>query len=185
MDDPRPTLDDRPSDVYADLAAPIFRDIIAPGYAMEVRDLATWRRRWRKISNWVEGLAHVMLGAASILAFSAGFFDDKFLSYASACSSTICLAMLRFSAYASNESVERNAALTRLLGSVGLSPMPDLNVPPATSAAEPPGTVAGRGPGSSHRARPPRRPKKWRRAPAEAVPAGPTPGSGGEYPEPH
>lgn len=119
-----------PATTYSDLAGPLFRDVIAPDFEDEVRDVALWRHRWRKISNWVEGIAHVMLGAASILAFSAGFFDNKYLTYASACSSTVCLALLRFSAYANNESVERNTVLTRLLKTVGIAPMPDPGAPP-------------------------------------------------------
>ena len=114
---------------YTDLAGTLFRDVIAPDYTGEVRDVITWRHRWRKISNWVEGVAHVLLGVASVLAFSAGFFDNKYLTYASACISTLCLAMLRFSAYANNESVERNAILTRLLNVVGIAPMPNPGAP--------------------------------------------------------
>ena len=147
----------RPPATYSDLAGPLFRDVVAPDFEGEVRDVVLWRHRWRKISNWVEGVAHVLLGAASILAFSAGFFDNKYLTYASACSSTVCLALLRFSAYANNESVERNTVLTRLLKTAGIAPMPDPGAPPVAD----PDVV---GPEPDH-------------ADAAAVAATPTPGA--------
>jgi hypothetical protein len=84
----------------------------------------------------------VLLGATSILATSAGFFDNKYLTYASACSSTVCLAMLRFSAYAHKESVERNEALTQLLRTAGLAPMPDPGGAPPGYKADPGGEGA-------------------------------------------
>jgi hypothetical protein len=121
------------TNTYTDLAGPIFRDVIAPDFESEIRDVVTWRRRWCKIANWVEGGAHMLLGAASILAFSAGFFNDRGLTYASACSSTVCLAMLRFSAYANSESIERSNILNRLLSTAGIAPSPSAA---AQSAAE-------------------------------------------------
>ena len=110
---------------YTDLAGPIFRNIIVPDFEEEVKDVAQWRHYWRKISNCFEGIAHILLGVASILSFSAGFFNNIYLTYAAACGNTICLAMLRFSAYANNESIERNMILTRLLNMIGISPLPD------------------------------------------------------------
>ena len=111
---------------YADLAGPVFRDIIAPDFNAEIRDVVAWRHIWRKLANWVEGIAHIMLGVASILAFSAGFFNTPMLSYAAACASTVCLAMLRFSAYANNESIERNDILNNLLRTIGIDPVPSI-----------------------------------------------------------
>ena len=110
---------------YSELAGPIFRNIIVPDFEEEVRDVALWRHHWRKISNCVEGIAHIMLGISSILSFSAGFFNNMYLTYAAACSSTICLALLRFSAYANNESNERNVILTKLLNMIGITPLPN------------------------------------------------------------
>lgn len=114
---------------YSSLATTIFTDIVGPDFTEEVRDVISWRHRWRKISNWSEGLSHVVLGAASILAFSAGFFENNYLSYASASCSTICLSMLRFSVYANNEQIERNATLSRLLSTAGIENIPSENMP--------------------------------------------------------
>jgi hypothetical protein len=122
---------------YGDLAAPLFREVIAPSFEREVRGLVASRLSWRKAANWVEGGAHVLLGGSSILAFTAGFYDSKLLSYASACCSTVCISMLRFAAYAANESSDRNAVLSRQLAAVGLSPMPDLADAPGGARPSP------------------------------------------------
>jgi hypothetical protein len=101
----------------------IYREIINPDLRRQFRDLATWRHRWRKISKWCEGVAHLLLGAASILAFSAGFFDSFSLSYSSACCSTTCVALLRFAAYAAGEATERDTELAQLaLNNFGVAP---------------------------------------------------------------
>lgn len=122
---------------YGDLGAQIFNEIIAPDFEFEVRDVVRSRFRWRKISDWVEGIAHVLLGATSILAFSAGFFGNIYLAYAAACCSTVCLAMMRFSAYANGESIERNTILNRMLAMAGIDPMPTPTEPPTELQAGP------------------------------------------------
>lgn len=120
---------------YTTLAGGLFRDVVAPSFVAEVRDVTAWRHHWRKIANWVEGVAHLLQGVASVLAFSAGFFNDLYLTYASACVGTVCLAMLRFAIYANNESVKQNIILSRLLSAAGVSPMPDPGCPPGSDGS--------------------------------------------------
>jgi hypothetical protein len=111
---------------YADLAAGVFADIIAPDFRAEVEDVVVWRHRWRKAANGFEGLAHLLLVAGAVLAFAAGFFDVRVLSFVAGCCGTLSLALLRFSVYANRESLERNSILERLLHAAGLEPPPSI-----------------------------------------------------------
>lgn len=109
---------------YAAVRNDVLQRIVIPDYKREVEDVTVWRHRWRKIANWVEGLAQVLLGVATMLAFAAGFFNVQYLPFAAGCFNTLCLVMLRFSAYANRESAERNAILGRLLVFLGATPPP-------------------------------------------------------------
>ena len=136
---------------YADLGPDLFRTLIAPNFRAEMADVVVWRHRWRKIGNWAEAAAHVFIGLSSILAYSAGFFNSRFLAYASACFSTVCIALLRFATYAENESIERNAILGRLTAAAGInddpaitaatSPSPETDIASITQTTPPVGAA--------------------------------------------
>jgi len=132
---PPATLGATPT-TYAALAAAIFADIIAPDYREEVQDIVLWRRRWARIADWTEGLAHALLGAGAMLAFAASFFGSGYVSFAAGCCSTACLALLRFSIYAAHECTARNAILDRLLAAAGLGPAPGIVDPDTSGGAD-------------------------------------------------
>lgn len=109
---------------YTDMRDAIFQQIVVPDYRREVAEVVTWRQRWRKIASFSEGIAQCFVGMSTLLAFAAGFFDSKYLSFAAGCCSTVCIVLLRYSTYAENESAERNGILARLLTRIGIAPMP-------------------------------------------------------------
>lgn len=134
-DEPSPTT---PLGVAGDtsLRDKVLREVIAPDFEREVRDVVAWRHNWRKIANWSEGIAHLLLVVATALAYSAGYFDSiRELAYAAGCVNVVVLALLRFAAYANKESSERNAILNRFLKLLGIEAMPDITADAEASAA--------------------------------------------------
>ena len=117
---------------YNDLRLPVLNNIVVPNYLREIKDVVKSRHRWRKIASAVEASAQIVLGAASVLAFSGGFFENPLLTYFAACCTTLCMALGKLSTYAESECVERNTILTRLLERINIGAMPSI------SSVEPP-----------------------------------------------
>jgi len=57
----------------------------------------------------------IFTGLGSVLAFSAGFFRNEYLSYASGCSSVIAIILVKASYYANSQSHYHDAKLKNLL----------------------------------------------------------------------
>jgi hypothetical protein len=155
---------------YESLREKVFTEVIVPDCEQEVRDVIKWRHRWRKIANWAEGVGHLFLIADVILALSAGYFDEEYLSYIAGCSSALCLALLRFAAYANKESSERNEVLNRYMNLLGLGAQPDLVAGSAPDAGDT-RDVEAPPDGSPGPLRPPSRKKKKRADPRRGEPA--------------
>lgn len=109
-----------------ELTSDVLTNIVVPEYKDEIKDIIIWRRKWRKIANWAEASAQILLGMGTILAYSAGFFNTKYLSFASGCCSTLCVILLRYSKYANGESNERNKILNDLLKKIDIDEMPNI-----------------------------------------------------------
>ena len=58
--------------------------------------------------------------------FSAGFYDNKMLSFIAGCLGSLSLATLKTSAFALNESKERTASLNKLLTQLNLGTIPEI-----------------------------------------------------------
>lgn len=112
---------------YRELRRPVLNNIVVPNYIAEVDDIIKSRHKWRKAASIIEALGQLLLGAASVLAFSAGFFNNTYLTFSAACCSTLCLALGRLSTYAENECVERNTILKRLFKRIELESMPSIS----------------------------------------------------------
>lgn len=112
---------------YRDLRRAVLNNIVVPNYLAEIEDVINARHKWRKISSIIEAFGQVLLGVASVLAFSAGFFNNPYLTFAAACCSTLCLALGKLATYAESECVERNTILSRLLKRIELESMPSIS----------------------------------------------------------
>ncbi len=112
---------------YVDLRLPVLNNIVVPNYLREINDVVKSRHRWRKIASAVEASAQIVLAAASVLAFSGGFFENPLLTYFAACCTTLCMALGKLSTYAESECVERNTILTRLLERINIGAMPSIS----------------------------------------------------------
>jgi hypothetical protein len=112
---------------YVDLRLPVLNNIVVPNYLREINDVVKSRHMWRKVASAVEASAQIVLGAASVLAFSGGFFDNPLLTYFAACCTTLCMALGKLSTYAESECVERNTILTRLLEKINIGSMPSIS----------------------------------------------------------
>jgi hypothetical protein len=123
---------------YDELRVRVLHDEVIPDFLREVQDVIVWRWRWRKIANWAEGIAHLLLAAATVLVYSAGYFDKvAYLAYVAGCVNVGVLALLRIAAYANKESSERNVILNRHLRLLGLSEMPDITADLDTAGGSP------------------------------------------------
>jgi hypothetical protein len=112
-----------PDAAPASIAQKIVHAILVPDFEREVRDAVGWRRLWQRVAGRVEGAAQVLLVAGIITAYSAGYFDGvPYLSYVAGSVNVLCLALQRFSLYASRAGAEQNEALERLLRVLGLAP---------------------------------------------------------------
>ena len=72
-------------------------EIVGPAYVRDVQDLADGRYRWRKAHNACETAAKVLSGGSTMLAFAAGAYSSKALSFAAGCVGTSALVVMLFS----------------------------------------------------------------------------------------
>lgn len=108
------------------MAGSIIKDVVAPTYVEEARQMIRGRGYWRRVGDGCESVSRVLAGIASVLAFSATSFDHKYLAFAAGCANTVGLVVLLFSNYAHKESRERTTQLNTILQAVGVTPMPYL-----------------------------------------------------------
>ena len=101
-------------------------DMVNQAYTWDVRDTVNGRFSWRKASNVSEGLAKVLAGVSTVLAFAAGVYDDRAMSFSAGTVGTVSMVCMTLAAYASNESTQRTQQLNSLLGHLGISKVPDL-----------------------------------------------------------
>ena len=95
-------------------------------YEKDVNDNISARYTCRKTGHILEVVSQLFSLGSTILAFSAGFYDIKLLSFIAGCLGSLSLATLKTSAFALKESKERTNALNILLEKLGLSTVPDI-----------------------------------------------------------
>jgi hypothetical protein len=95
-------------------------------YEKDVNDNISARYTCRKTGHILEVVSQLFSLGSTILAFSAGFYDIKLLSFIAGCLGSLSLATLKTSAFALKESKERTTALNILLEKLGLSTVPDI-----------------------------------------------------------
>jgi len=110
----------------------VLQQIIQPAYIKDISSLVDWRFKWRKIGNYLECFSQLLSLVGIIFAFSAGFYDDKSLSFYSGCMGSVSLALLKSSAYAFAESKERTGSLNTILSQLHIDTMPNIIVEDAS-----------------------------------------------------
>ena len=95
-------------------------------YEKDVDDNIAARYTCRKTGHILEVVSQILSLGSTILAFSAGFYDIKMLSFIAGCLGSLSLATLKTSAFALNESKERTASLNKLLTQLNLGTIPEI-----------------------------------------------------------
>lgn len=101
---------------------------IRQSYEKDINENLESRSRCRKLGNSLQTLSQFISVGATIMAFSAGFYDDKILSFISGCLGSLSLAFLKTSDYALNESRERTESLNIILKKLNIDTIPDVVV---------------------------------------------------------
>ena len=101
---------------------------IRQSYEKDINENLESRSRCRKLGNSLQTLSQFISVGATIMAFSAGFYDDKMLSFISGCLGSLSLAFLKTSDYALNESRERTESLNIILKKLNIDTIPDVVV---------------------------------------------------------
>lgn len=110
----------------------IINNYLTPAYIKDITDTIRWRYLYRKIGENLETISKLLSATSTILAFSAGVFSNiSALSYAAGVIGVMSLTGMQISSYAINESKECNTELNKLLSSLTIKKMPDLD--PLTS----------------------------------------------------
>ena len=106
------------------------RELIARSYRTEVGSMIRWRDGWKKFGDACEAIAKGLTGVSAVLAFASSAIRDEkiadILSFSSGGVGTLGLVLLTYSGYAIGESKQRTAELNGILGSIGVTPVPDI-----------------------------------------------------------
>lgn len=102
----------------------ILKEYIEPAYKRDVKNSLGWRYRWRQIGNCVECIAQFFILISTLLAFAAGYEDDRLLSFLSGGSMVISLGLVRYSNYSFKESKERTQELNKILHHLHMKNIP-------------------------------------------------------------
>ena len=106
----------------------IINNFLTPAYIKDITDTIKWRYLYRKIGENLETISKLLSSASIILAFSAGAFSNiSALSYSAGVIGVISLTGMQIASYANNESKECNTELNKLLSSLTINKMPDLD----------------------------------------------------------
>ncbi len=101
---------------------------IGETYYTDIKYNIRSKSRWKMMGDMTEALSYIMTGIATILAFSAGFSNNAWLSFAAGCFSTASLVFLNFSSYATKESKERTRQVNKILDKLGIDQIPDIAI---------------------------------------------------------
>jgi hypothetical protein len=106
------------------------RGVIAQAYRSEVGSMVKWRGVWKRFGDACEAIAKGLTGVSAVLAFASsatqGAKTADILSFTSGAVGTLGLVLLTYSSYAIGESRQRTSELNHILGSIGVTPVPDI-----------------------------------------------------------
>ena len=120
-------------------------NIIQPNYVNDIESFIRGRRCWRVTGNVFETMSKLLIGAGSVLSFSAGVYQNSNLSFLAGTISTVSVVSLQFSTFCKQQSRKSTEALNVLLKTLKLDVLPEdndtvepavvLNVPPAAASS--------------------------------------------------
>lgn len=97
----------------SEFASAVWNELMQPDQRNRLTDLLSARQKWKKAQNWTEGISQTFFLIATILAFSAYYWDTKLLSFLAGAVGGTGTGLFGFSKYAGSESSERSINLTR------------------------------------------------------------------------
>ena len=106
-----------------DLKNKIQEELIEKTYYNDIKWNLRSRSIWKGVGDATEALSQILTGAATILAFAAGFFNYAMLSFIAGCLGTGALVFLKFSSYSMKESKERTEEVNQILIKLGMAPV--------------------------------------------------------------
>ena len=113
---------------YQELIDRIKKDLIETTYYDDIKYNIKGKTQWKTIGDVCEAVAHGFMSLSTVLAFSAGVFDNKILSFIAGSVGVLSFALLRFSSYATKESKERTDQVNLILDSLGIKRLTDIAV---------------------------------------------------------
>ena len=96
-------------------------------YNNDIEENIYERSRCRKMGHIFEGLSQILALGGTILAFAAGFYDNKTLSFIAGSLGSLSLATTKTAGFALKESNERTAALNTLLKKINIKGIPGID----------------------------------------------------------
>lgn len=117
-----------------DLATRIQKELVETNLYDDVKYNIKSKSQWKVIADAFEALAYICMAVSAIIAFAAGYFDMKVLSFISGGVGVLAFVVGRFSIYAMKESKERTDQVNTLLTKIGIDKIPDITVEPAPGA---------------------------------------------------
>lgn len=118
-----------------DLATKIRTELVEKNYYRDVKYNIISKSACKITGDITEAIAHILMGVTAILAFAAGFYDLRVLSFVADCLGTASLVLLRFSSYCMKESKERTKQVNKLLDRLGISGIPDITIDSSVARA--------------------------------------------------
>ena len=120
-------MSDSPTVSLRDIKIDVMHEV-QDDFKKTVHYLLKSRKKWRKIENYSETIAHILMLFGTIMTFSAGIFDNKILSFIAGGILSLSAALLKLAAYCHAECLERNSILNEHLTRINMKSIP-LNTP--------------------------------------------------------
>lgn len=109
------------NEIKTDIASTLRRT-----YQNDINKSLRDRNRCRDIAHIFETSSQFITVGATVFAFSAGFYDNKLLSFISGCLGSLSLAFLKTATFAMNESKERTIFLNQILKKMKIDTIPEI-----------------------------------------------------------
>lgn len=113
---------------HAEFVTKIKKELVEKNYYDDVKSNLASKSRWKTIGDLSEAFSHILTGISAVLAFAAGFFDHKILSFVAGCLATGSLVLLQFSSYSMKESKERTDQVNKILDKLGIEEIANITV---------------------------------------------------------
>lgn len=80
--------------------------ILKPSVEQEIMSIVKWKENWNRIAQWTEIIGKATQGISTVLAYSAGFFQEQnlILSFTAGASGTLAMVLIQYSTFAKKKS---------------------------------------------------------------------------------